>query len=228
MLAIPRDRIAVVPLGINMEGYDRAAPRTVGETFRVGYFARVSPEKGLDVLADAYRLLRERSRGTPMRLEAAGYMAPVQAPYMEQIRSRLAAAGLDGEFTYHGQVDRAGKVAFLRSLDVLSVPTPYQEPKGTFLLEAMAAGVPVVQPRRGAFPEIVEKTGGGVIVPADDPRALADALFALSQDRDRLAALGRRAYDGVREHYTIQKSVDRLLDVYSDVTASPPRSGSPA
>jgi glycosyltransferase involved in cell wall biosynthesis len=238
MLAIPRQQIDVVPLGINLEGYGSAgrgsdgeppARRSVGEGgFRIGYFARISPEKGLHELADAYRVLRAKAPSVPMRLEAAGYMAAAQAPYLEGVRHTLDDAGLGSEFTYHGQVDRAGKVAFLRTLDVLSVPAPYEEPKGTFLLEAMAAGVPVVQPRRGAFPEIVEKTGGGVIVPAGDSAALAEALLDLSRDRDRLARLARRAYDGVREHYSIQKSVDRLLDVYGTVSGSPERSGSPA
>jgi glycosyltransferase involved in cell wall biosynthesis len=227
MLAIPRNRIAVVPLGISMDGYSVRESRSGDEPFRVGYFARVSPEKGLHVLAEAYRRLRAKAPASAMRLEAAGYMAPAQAPYLEQVKKTLAGAGLAGEFTYHGAIDRNGKLAFLRSLDVLSVPAPYEEPKGTFLLEAMAAGVPVVQPRRGAFPEIVEKTGGGVIVAPDDPAALADALFDLSRDRDRLDRLGRAGYDGVREHYSIQKSVDRLLEVFGDVTGSGNRSGSP-
>jgi glycosyltransferase involved in cell wall biosynthesis len=125
-------------------------------------------------------------------------------------------------------VSRDGKLAFLRSLDVLSVPTPYDEPKGTFLLEAMGEGVPVVQPRRGAFTEIVEKTGGGVLVPPDDPKALADALFQLSQDRPRLEALARRGFDGVRQHYSIEHSTDRLLEVYETVTGLSNHAGSPA
>jgi len=227
MLAIPRQRIDVVPLGINLEGYARREERSAAEPFRVGYFARISPEKGLRELADAYRVLRAKAPSVPMRLDAAGYMGAAQAPYLDGVRRMLDAAGLGSEFTYHGQVDRAGKVAFLRTLDVLSVPAPYEEPKGTFLLEAMAAGVPVVQPRRGAFPEIVEKTGGGVIVPAGDTAALAEALLDLSRDRDRLARLASRAYDGVREHYCIGTSVDRLLQVYSDVTGLSLRAGSP-
>jgi glycosyltransferase involved in cell wall biosynthesis len=226
MLAIPPEQIAVVPLGINLDGYERATGSR--DAFRIGYFARVSPEKGLHVLADAYIRLRAKAPSVPMRLDAAGYMSHAHAAYLEEVRGTLAKAGLAHEFTYHGPVDRAGKVAFLRRLDVLSVPAPYEEPKGTFLLEAMAVGVPVVQPRRGAFPEIVEKTGGGIIVAPDDPAALADALFDLSRDRDRLERLGRAGYDGVREHYSIQKSVDRLIEVYSDVTGSGRRSGSPA
>ncbi len=217
MLAIPAGKVSVVPLGINLAGYERRGPRD--ETFRVGYFARVAPEKGLDVLADAYRRLRARTPGAKMRLEAAGYMNPAQAPYLDGVKRDLAKAGLAGEFTYHGAVDRAGKLAFLRTLDVLSVPTPVDEPKGVFTLEAMGAGVPVVQPRRGAFTEMVEKTGGGVLVPPDDPQALADALHALWQDPARLDELGRRGFDGVREHYSIQRSTDRLLAVYESLVS---------
>jgi glycosyltransferase involved in cell wall biosynthesis len=216
MLAIPAGKVSVVPLGINLAGYDRRGPRD--ETFRVGYFARVAPEKGLDVLADAYKRLRARTPGAKMRLEAAGYMNPAQAPYLDGVKRDLAKAGLEGEFTYHGAVDRAGKLAFLRTLDVLSVPTPVDEPKGVFTLEAMGTGVPVVQPRRGAFTEMVEKTGGGVLVPPDDPQALADAFHSLWQDPARLDELGRRGFDGVREHYSIQRSTDRLLAVYEKLT----------
>ena len=226
MLQIPADKVSIVPLGINLDGYERPsseelARRSLGDGgFRVGYFARVSPEKGLHVLAEAYKRLRARTPGVKMRLDAAGYMNPAQASYLDGITRDLEKAGLADEFRYHGAVDRNGKLAFLRSIDVLSVPTPYDEPKGTFVLEAMGEGVPVVQPRRGAFTEIVEKTGGGVLVPPDDARALGDALYALSQDRVRLDALGQRGFDGVREHYSIQRSVDRLLAVYQQVSGA--------
>jgi glycosyltransferase involved in cell wall biosynthesis len=215
MLAIPPGRISVVPLGINLTGFERRTDH--GLPFRVGYFARIAPEKGLHVLADAYVLLRKRIPPGQVRLEAAGYMAPAQAPYLADVKARLHSAGLADEFTYHGSVDRDGKLAFLRSLDVLSVPAPYDEPKGVFLLEAMAEGVPVVQPRRGAFTEIVEKTGGGLLVPPDDPAALAGALHDLWADRALNERLGQRGFAGVREHYDIVKSTDRLMAVYEDV-----------
>jgi glycosyltransferase involved in cell wall biosynthesis len=105
---------------------------------------------------------------------------------------------------------------------VLSVPATYDEPKGMFLLEAMACGVPVVQPRRGAFTEVVEKTGGGLLVDVDDPDALAGGLYALWSDPARAARLGGLAYDGVRAHYGIGQSVDRLLDVYGRVCTDAP------
>jgi glycosyltransferase involved in cell wall biosynthesis len=142
-------------------------------------------------------------------------MAPGHGGYLEEVRRTLQRAGLAGEFSYRGALDRAGKLAFLRGLDVLSVPATYDEPKGMFLLEAMASGVPVVQPRRGAFVEVVENTGGGVLVDPDSPEALADGLYALWSDRELRARLASAAFEGVRAHYTIVQSAGRLLEVYA-------------
>ena len=215
-LDIPPARIAVVPLGIRMAGYE---PRPAGPRadFTVGYFARVTPEKGLHVLADAYARFRRRTGAAPARLVAAGYIAPDQASYLSDVRRQLTAAGLESEFSYRGAVDRAGKLAFMGELDVLSVPATYDEPKGMFLLEAMAAGVPVVQPRRGGFTEIVENTGGGLLVEPDDPERLADGLYALWSDPAKRQQLGERAFAGVRGHYSIAHSADRMLDAYRGV-----------
>jgi glycosyltransferase involved in cell wall biosynthesis len=224
LLSIPSDRMAVVPLGINLAGYDHKDTGTAGDVFRIGYFARVSPEKGLHALADAYQQFRRRIGDAPARtarLEAAGYLSRAHAPYLDKVRRSLERAGLADEFIYHGAVDRDGKLAFLRSLDVLSVPAPNDEPKGVFLLEAMASGVPVVQPRRGAFTEIVEKTGGGLLVAPDDAAALADGLYSLYQNPGLAGSLGERGFRGVRQHYSIQRSADRLLDVYDSLIARP-------
>jgi glycosyltransferase involved in cell wall biosynthesis len=223
LLAIPDARIDVVPLGISMKGYERREDQS--DTFRVGYFARVAPEKGLHVLADAYIRFRRRIGAARVQLLAAGYMAPAHEAYLNDVRGMLQQAGLAREFSYRGAVDRPGKLAFLRGLDVLSVPATYDEPKGMFLLEAMASGVPVVQPRRGGFIEIVEKTGGGLLVDPDNPESLADALYGLWSDRDMVRTLSGRAFEGVRAHYTIEQSASRLLEVYQALlkSASPLR-----
>jgi glycosyltransferase involved in cell wall biosynthesis len=94
----------------------------------------------------------------------------------------MASWGLSGQFHYHGELDRDQKLAFLQKLDVLSVPGPYPDPKGLFLLEAMASGVPVAQPRLGAFTEIVEATGGGILVDPGNPDSLAQGILDLWRD----------------------------------------------
>jgi glycosyltransferase involved in cell wall biosynthesis len=176
----------------------------------------VAPEKGLHVLADAYRALRSRHGAAEARLVAAGYLPPEHAGYLASVRDTLRQAGLDKAFAYRGELDRAGKIAFLRELDVFSVPTTYQEPKGLFLLEAMACGVPVVQPRVGAFPEIVEQTGGGIVVDAN-PEALADGILSLWRDPARARAFGLAGAAGVRAHYAVAHMAEAAEAVYLEV-----------
>jgi glycosyltransferase involved in cell wall biosynthesis len=215
-LGISRERMRVIPIAINLDGYAPREGRRDGD-FTVGYFARIAPEKGLHVLCEAYVHLRSKSAGSTARLVAGGYMPPEHDEYLRDARSILRRAGLEGEFQYHGEMNRAEKIQFLRSVDVLSVPTVYEEPKGMFLLEAMACGVPVVQPRRGAFPEIIAKTNGGLIVNADDHEALAEGLLTLWRDPAGAANLGRAGASGVRQHYSIDVVAQIAEEVYGSL-----------
>ncbi len=214
-LGIPRARLEVVRLGINMDGYEaRSAPRDY-RTFTVGYFARIAPEKGLHILAQAYRELRSRVPNLPCRLEAAGYMGPEHKVYLAGIQRQFAEWGLATEFHYHGAVDRAGKIAFLQTLDVLSAPGHYADPKGIYVLEGMACGVPFVQPDHGAFPELKQRTNGGLLAKPDDPLSIASALATLGENRGLAETLGRNAYEGVRKHYTVHHMAESAIEVYS-------------
>jgi glycosyltransferase involved in cell wall biosynthesis len=220
-LGIPAERIQVVPLGINPNGFELRERERKGP-FTVGLLARIAPEKGLHVLADAYRILRQSGELPEARLEIAGYMAPEHKSYLADVQKSLNRAGLGGEFHYHGVLDRAEKIEFLRRLDVMSLPATYDEPKGVSLLEAMACGVPVVQPRRGAFTEIVEITGGGLLVQPDDPESLAEAILKLARDRALAEELSANGFRGVREHYTASNMADRVLEAYESVTCPTP------
>jgi glycosyltransferase involved in cell wall biosynthesis len=122
-------------------------------------------------------------------------------------------------------LDREEKIAFLQSLDVLSVPATYDEPKGMFLLEAMACGVPVVQPRRGGFTEIVEKTEGGLLVQPDNPAELAAAIQRLAKDQRLAEKLGQNGFEKVREHYSVARMADRALEVYEGLLSTGSASG---
>jgi glycosyltransferase involved in cell wall biosynthesis len=219
-LGIPESKMSVIPLGINVEGFAARESRPAGRPFTVGYFARVAPEKGLHFLAEAYKVMRESGRVGEARLEAAGYLGAENAEYLRNIERRMREWGLGAEFNYRGALDRDGKIEFLRGLDVLSVPATYDEPKGLSLLEAMACGVPVVQPRRGAFPEVVERTGGGLLVEPDDASSLADGLARLAADPALAETLGARGSRGVREHYTVARMADRALEVYGGRAAT--------
>jgi glycosyltransferase involved in cell wall biosynthesis len=216
-LGLDRQKIHTVPIGICLGGHD-AGPRERKEPFTLGYLARVAPEKGLDLLAEAYRILRQELGLPPSRLRAAGYLAPEHRGYLREVEDRLRSWGLLDEFEYAGEVDRAAKIAFLHGLDVLSVPSPYAEPKGLYLLEAMANGVPWVEPAHGAFVEMEARTGGGLLFVPGDARDLAVKVLSLAEDAPRAAELGRQGAAGVRRHYSAARMAERALQVYSLVT----------
>ena len=220
-LGIPREKIRVVPLGINPQGFDLRDSKR-GGPFTVGFLARIAPEKGLHVLADAYRILRQSGELPEARFEAAGYMAADCKSYLEKTQKSLREAGLEGEFHYRGVLDRADKIAFLRKLDVMSVPATYDEPKGVSLLEAMACGVPLVQPRRGSFTEIVENTGGGLLVQPDDAQSLADGILKIVREKRLAEELSANGFRGVREHYSAANMADRVLEAYESVLCPTP------
>ncbi len=216
-LGIPTGKIRVVPLGINLQGYERRE-RDPGQPFTLGYFARVAPEKGLAVLVRAYQKLRAADQlPTGSRLEVAGYLAPEHKNYLAGIERELKDAGLGEEFHYRGVLDRDQKISFLQGLNVLSVPATYDEPKGMFLLEAMACGVPVVQPRRGGFTEVIEQTGGGLLVEPDSPESLAEGILKLYSDPALARQLGQSGFQGVREHYSVARMADRAVEVYESL-----------
>ncbi len=215
--AIPPDRLHVIPLGVRVS--DQPVPvEPAAELFTIGYLARICPEKGLHVLCEAFKLLGRAGRGC--RLRIAGYCGAADRSYLDEILRHLAEEKLEHVVEYVGEVDRAGKLSFLRSLHAFSVPTVYRESKGIYVLEAMAAGVPVIQPRHGAFPEVVEATGGGLLFEPGDPRALADAIGRLMDDDVLRTELGRRGQATVRESFTDEIMAERTWKLYKEETGA--------
>ena len=206
-LGLPRERIEIVPLGIDVRDFKEGSEFGVQGSGSerpptIGYLARLAPEKGLHVLADAFVLLRKMPGMENARLKIAGWLGAANREYAEGVFAKLRAAGLGEAFEYLGEVDRPGKLALLGSIDVLAVPTTYREPKGLFVLEALAAGVPVVQPDHGAFPEVLAETGGGLLHRPEDAQHLAQRLHELLLDvpmRERIAAVGRASILGGRD-----------------------------
>lgn len=215
---IGREKIHVVYPGVSLKDFeDLGAGGEGGDCHgyhTIGYLARVCPEKGLHVLADAFVCLKRGLGFQNVRLRAAGYLATRERPYLDSVRDGLAKEGLAGDFEYVGEVDRRGKVEFLSSLDVLSVPTTYREAKGLFVLEAWAAGVPVVQPAHGSFPELLDLGGGGLLVQPGDAAALAEGLREVLADRELRGRLGANGFKAARERFSADRMAEEAMAIY--------------
>jgi len=213
-LRIPRESIHVVPLGLNLKGHGSGSSKKEDGITKIGYLARICPEKGLHLLVEAFDLLVKRRGKESLRLETAGYLGAKDQAYFDKITARIDQSGWRDCFHHRGEVDRQGKIEFLSSLDVLSVPTVYRDPKGLFVLEAMANETAVVQPAHGNFPELIAKTGGGRLVEPNSAEALAEGLEFLienAEERSRMAKAGREA---VLKHFNAGVLADNVLSVY--------------
>ena len=130
-----------------------------------------------------------------------------------ELRARMQTDGVLDEVEFHPNLSRADKQKFLRSLSVFSVPATYGEAFGLYVIEALASGVPVVQPRHAAFPELITATGGGLLCEPEDAAALADSIETLLLNPAQARALGDSGQIAVRDHFSIETMARHVADL---------------
>jgi glycosyltransferase involved in cell wall biosynthesis len=219
LFEIPISKIQVVPLGLDLTALPDPQPRDTSKPRTIGYLARMSKEKGLHVLADAFIQLKNRPNTEDIQLLLAGWRGTTNQEYAAAELAKLDAAGLENDYEDLGTVDRTQKQRMLHNIDLLCVPTVYQEPKGLFALEAMAAGVPVVLPEHGVFPEMLTDLEGGILFEPGNTTALAQLLHGLLEDPTSLVeygSLGRKNISARRDANSMASNtitaIDKLLD----------------
>jgi glycosyltransferase involved in cell wall biosynthesis len=225
-LGIPRERFEITPLTIDTADFtpldlaNRHRRAATSPQRTIGYFARLAPEKGLHVLVDAFCLLKAKPGTDHIRLKIAGWLGAHRRDYAEEQFQRMRDAGLGDAFEYTGEPNRADKVTFLESIDLLCVPTTYRDPKGLFALESLAAGTPVVLPAHGSFPEMLARLGGGRLVPPEDPAQLAEVLRELLADDQQRYELSRAGRAAVLERAGLPVLTEATLATYASVLSA--------
>ena len=226
-LNLPAGRVRVVFNGINLDGYDKNAERETRNAEQrsapvLGYFARMCREKGLDRLVEAFIFLKRRERTKNLKLRVGGGCGPADEPFVNSLRERLKTNGVLHDVEFHPNIDRAAKLDFLRSLTVFSVPALYGEAFGLYVAEALASGVPVVQPRAASFPELIEGTGGGVLYEPGDVKALADAVESLLADPEKLRALSQAGRKAVLQDFSANRMAENIARVFGEFSSKRP------
>jgi glycosyltransferase involved in cell wall biosynthesis len=212
-LGLPRDRMHMVYPGIRLDGHGAKREFADQPPYTIGYFARICPEKGLHNLTEAFRILRQTPGAPLCRLRIGGWLGENHRSYLEKQLRMLRDAGLGDDVEYTDCPRHEDKVRFYRSLDLFSVPTTYREPKGLYVLEALANRVPVVLPCHGTFPELIEETGGGILVEPDSPQALADGLHQLLIDPARRHQMGETGQKVVIGRFPAEKMAEETAAV---------------
>ncbi len=212
-VGLDQSKIDVVWPGIALNDYREMAIESTDRPLTIGFLARFVPEKGLHLLVDAFTRLYQSGEFPNLQLIAGGYVSSAYKTYIGGIRKKIQENKLEDRVKLLGTLERAEKLNFFKQIDVFSVPAPYREPKGISILEALASGVPVVQPDHGAYPEWINATQGGLLHRPDDSVDLAEKLATLLRDADLRKHLGQQGRRGIFEKFSSERMASATLDV---------------
>lgn len=214
-LGFDADRVHVVYTGISLEGCE--TPRAAPEIPTIGYLSRMCADRGLDTLVDAFVKLKKTDGLEKARLRITGGRRSDDNAFIERIEQQLSTHGMTNDVEFLPDFTGDARRDFLQTLSVLSVPEKQPIAYGLYMLEALAAGVPVVQPASGVFPELMEITGGGALCEPNDVGALADAIGVLLLDPDRARELGKRGREAIIEKFDINQTAAEMVRTYGEI-----------
>ncbi len=212
-MALPASRIKVVSPGVDADALANAGPRR-REPFTIGYMAPIRKEKGLDILVDAVDSLIKDTAIQPM-LWISGKVEDER--YWNRLHRRLENHHLKHHHKIFGTLGGKDRQTFMEGLSAFVVSSREPESRATYLLEAMAAGVPVVGPASGIIPEIFQHANGGLLVSSEAPAWMfAQALELLAAMPDTADELGRAGSMGVREYFSVECAARALVDIIEE------------
>lgn len=214
-LAIPEEKLYTHHICVDPDDYSYRNSITKDRT--IGYISRMSRENGLEILVDAFILLKQQDDLRDTRLMITGGNTGDDNKYIRNIREKIKESGFQDDVIFHKDFEGEGRHEFFSKVSLISVPVLEGEAFGLYLIEAMASGVPVVQPALGAFPEIIDKSGGGVTYLPNEPSRLSDSLAELLRDPQKLEILSAEGRKGVEKYFDIREQSNTMIGIYQEL-----------
>jgi len=214
-MSIPDSKLYTSYISVDPEEYTYI--NSSEKEFTIGYISRMCEENGLEVLVDAFILFKKIPGGEDVKLIITGGSTGDDQVFLKRIRKKMSDAGIMEDVIFHKDFENEGRHEFFSKVSLISVPVLEGEAFGMYLLEAMASGVPVVQPALGAFPEIINLSEGGVIYEPNKPEELAKALEDLHKNAEKLSSLSKKARGGIIQHFSIHDQASRMMKFYKRI-----------
>ncbi len=211
-MSIPDDKLHVLHVGVNPESYTYSKPAADPQV--IGFVSRMCEENGFEVLIDAFIRLKENPAFRTLKLKATGGMTGDDAKFIHKLLHKLKQNDIIRDFEIQEDFTPAALGSFFETISVLSVPVLKGEAFGLYQLEALASGVPLVQPELGAFPEIIKATGGGVTYNPNSAAALADKLSEVLLNPEKLDAMSIAGRKAVEEHFDCRVLSEKMAGIY--------------
>jgi glycosyltransferase involved in cell wall biosynthesis len=212
---ISGENFHVIPLGIDPGNLNIVQKRDNYPS--IGYYCRISSQNGFDKLVDAFIELKSGNSLPGLTLHVSGgYTGDDKSFIAEQIK-KIKTHGLKSSVRIYPEFQGNSKQEFFSNIDIMSVPVRKHDGYGLYILEANAAGIPVVQPATGAFPEIIEKTMGGITYSPDTAAELSANLLKLFKDNNLRVQLGESGREKVIKELSLEKMSEGLSKVYNSI-----------
>jgi len=211
-LGLQEDKITTLHLGVDPADYTYRNAAEKGKN--IGFLSRLCEENGLDILVDAFILLKKMPGNEECKLLLTGGSTGDDTHFIADQKRKIHQAELTDQVLFIHDFSAEKRNAFLEQVTLMSVPVKHGEAFGIYLTEAMAAGIPIVQPALGAFPEIVSGSGGGVIYPENTPQTLAETLNELLADKEKLRTLSANARQSIEKTFNIHALSKEMASIY--------------
>jgi glycosyltransferase involved in cell wall biosynthesis len=213
-LNLRNEQLITLHLGVDPDDYRYRNASEKGRN--IGYLSRLCYENGVDILAEAFILLKQRGGTEDIRLILTGGYTGDDLGLIRQMKRQFAEAGLEKSVVWADHFGQEARNNFFDQVSVLSVPVRHGEAFGIYLTEALASGIPVVQPPLGAFPEIINQSGGGIVYQKNSPEALAEALFSLLNDPEQMQHLSKKGREAAVNQFNIHRMVEAMTGIYRE------------
>jgi glycosyltransferase involved in cell wall biosynthesis len=213
---IPESKIHTIHIGVDPSTYTVFEPSVNPPV--IGYLSRLCEENGLGILVDAFIELKSKPGLGNARLRLTGGMTGDDKRFINAQLKKLRKNNMvqDVEIMHDFRPETLS--AFFNGLSVMSVPVLAGEAFGLYQMEALSSGIPLVQPALGAFPEIIETTGGGVIYNPNNGKTLADALAMAIRDPELLVNMSKNGREAVENHFNNKVLTEKMIRVYEQIT----------
>jgi len=212
---IPNEKMHIVPIGIDSSIYKYAEPKNDPQV--IGYISRMYEEHGFGLLIDAFIKLKQNPNFKDVLLKLSGGYTADDKKYVHKQMRKLKKAGIAKDVEIIEDYLPEERYKFFNQLTLLTVPVLKGEAFGTYQLESLACGIPLVQPALGAFPEIIKQTGGGVVYSPNTVDAMVEKWVKVLNDPKKIVEMAKNGKKSVSEKYAIHEISKGVLEIYKSL-----------
>ncbi|MBI9034779.1 MAG: glycosyltransferase family 4 protein [Bacteroidales bacterium] len=214
---IPDEKLHTVHIGVDPKIYKHHLPNP--EKPVIGFLSRSNKANGFETVVDAFIKLKEEHLFRNAKLKVSGGYTGDDKRFINKQIKKLNNAGYLNDLILVEDFRTEKLSEFFSDVSVLSVPVINGEAFGLYQLEALACGVPIIQPNVGAFPEIIEASGGGALFEPNNSDALAEKLSEILSDSQRLQQLSVTGRNSVIKRFNTQISTQNMVNIYKEVSS---------